>query len=243
MKLILGDSNIELKNIPDESVDALITDPPYGTNDNYGKSIKRGNFHTDFNVIKWDTALPLEYLSECYRIMKNDTWGVVFTDKKEITNVWNYLESIGFSPRNTFYWIKPNKAPTMRKNFKSSVETAIIFTKGRTNIKWRGNGNQNNYEILPFVLGKESVNHPTQKPIKLMNRFVELFTDVGDVIIDPFMGSGTTGISCVRNGRDFIGIELNTEYFELSKKRIYNEIDIYNKNVHQLNTSNKFFGK
>ena len=241
MKLINGDCLTELKKLGDNTADCLITDPPYGTNDNYGKNIKRGNTHTDFNVLKWDEELPLKYLTECYRIMKDDTWGVIFTDKKEITTVWNHLEKIGFSPRNTFYWIKPNKAPTIRSNFKSSVETCVVFTKGRTTIKWNGGGIQNNYEIMSFVIGKESVDHPTQKPIKLMSRFVELFTNENDTVLDPFMGSGTTGISCVRNNRDFIGIELDKTYFELSNSRISEEVNIYSKKVQQENNNIKFF--
>jgi site-specific DNA-methyltransferase (adenine-specific)/modification methylase len=220
LQLLLGDCLDKLKELETASVDCLITDPPYGTNDSYDKMIKRGNSHTSFNVLSWDIEIPTEFLNEVYRIMKDDTWGFIFTDKKEITTIWKKLEDVGFSPRNTFYWIKTNKAPTPRSNFKSSVEVAIAFTKGRTNKKWKGGGNQNNFITMPFVIGKEKVKHPTQKPIKLMKHLMSLVTDEGDVILDPFMGSGTTVLAAAEMGRDAIGVEIDKEYYDIAVERL-----------------------
>lgn len=221
--IIHGDCLEELKSVDSNSVDFLLTDPPYGTNDKYGKNIKR---HKDgrgqnvsFNVIDWDTKIPLKYLKECHRILKDDRWGVVFTDRKEITYLWEFLEEIGFKPRNTFYWIKPAKAPTPRDNFKSSVETAVVFTKGKTNKKWRGGGDQDNYYITPFPRGDEREDHPTQKPVDLFEKLITLFTDKEDIVLDPFLGSGTTGVASIKNRRDFIGIEEEKENIEISKRR------------------------
>lgn len=219
-QLILGDCILELKKLQDNSIDCLVTDPPYGTNDKYDKSIKRGNNHTSFNVLDWDKEIPTDFLKEVYRVMKDDTWGFIFTDKKEITTLWNILEQYGFNPRNTFYWIKTNKAPTPRSNFKSSVETCLVFTKGRTNIKWRGGGNQDNFITLPFVVGKEKVNHPTQKPIKLIKHLIELVTDKGDVVLDPFVGSGTTLLASQELSRKSIGIEIDKDYYEIAMSRL-----------------------
>lgn len=219
-ELILGDCISVLKDIESNSIDCLITDPPYGTNDEYGKLIKRGNKHTSFNVIEWDTILPTAFLEDVYRVLKEDSWGFIFVDKKEVTTVWNVLEKYGFKPRNTFYWVKSNKAPTPRKNFKSSVEVAIAFTKGRTNMKWKGGANQNNYIILPFVMGKERVNHPTQKPVKLISHFIELVTNPGDIILDPYIGSGTTAVAAKLLGRGYVGIELESEYYDIAKRRV-----------------------
>jgi site-specific DNA-methyltransferase (adenine-specific) len=222
INLILGDCLDKLKELGDETIDCLITDPPYGTNDEYGKLIKRGNQHTSFNVLGWDREIPIVFLEEVYRVMKNDTWGFIFTDKKEITTIWRKLEEFGFYPRNTFYWIKSNKAPTPRSNFKSSVEVAIVFTKGRTNKKWKGGGNQNNFITMPFVLGKERVNHPTQKPIKLIKHLINLVTDENDTILDPFMGSGTTVLAAAELNRNCIGIEIDKDYYDISLSRLSN---------------------
>jgi site-specific DNA-methyltransferase (adenine-specific)/modification methylase len=241
MKLLLGDCLDKLKELEDNSVDCIITDPPYGTNDKYGKLIKRGNYHTSFNVISWDKEIPTEFLKEVFRVMKDDTWGFIFTDKKEITTMWNKLEEFGFSPRNTFYWIKTNKAPTMRKNFKSSVETAIVFTKGRTTIKWVGGGNQNNYFESPFVMGKEKVDHPTQKPVKLIKHIMGLITNEGDIVLDPFMGSGTTGVAAIELGRDFIGMEIDEVNINIAKDRIVSSITSNQEYSNTENTLLSFF--
>lgn len=219
-KIICGDASEELQELEGESVDLLLTDPPYGTNDEYGKNIRRGKDDTSFGTIGWDVQMPLEYLQECHRILKDDRWGVVFTDRKEVTTVWKYLEEVGFRPRNTYYWIKTNKAPTPRSNFKSSVETAVVFTKGRTTKKWRGGGDQENYFESPFVSGGEKRDHPTQKPLKLFEKLVTLFTDEGDVVLDPFVGSGTAAEAAERRGRACIGIEKEPEYAEMARERM-----------------------
>ena len=73
---------------------------------------------------------------------------------------------------------------------------------------------------MPFVSGREKVDHPTQKPVALMRHLVELFTVEGDTVLDPFMGSGTTGVACVQTGRNFIGVEIDEGYFNIAKKRI-----------------------
>jgi len=220
VQLYLGDCLEVMKSMPDKSVDAVITDPPYGTNDGAGKVIRRGKNDTDFSVLEWDKTLPLDYLKDVARIMKPDTWGAVFTDKVAISDLWKAFDEAGLSPRNTFYWVKTNKAPTPRANFKSCVETAVMFTKGRTTIKWNAGGNQPNYIEMPFVSGKDAGLHPTQKPVKLMRHLIELFTSEGDTILDPFMGSGTTGVACVQTGRNFIGIEIDPTYFAIAERRI-----------------------
>ena len=218
--IICGEASSALKQMEGGSVDLLLTDPPYGTNDEYGKNVRRGTNDTDFGVIDWDTEIPLGFLNECHRVLRNDRWGVVFTDRKEITTLWRYLEEVGFRPRNTFYWIKTNKAPTPRSNFKSSVETAVVFTKGRTTEKWRGGGDQDNYYESPFVSGDEKRDHPTQKPVGLFQHLIEIFTDEGDVVLDPFIGSGTAAVASVKSGRRYVGVEKQEKYVEMARDRV-----------------------
>ena len=221
-KVIHGDCLEVMQSIPDNSVDFILTDPPYGTNDEKGKCIKRKQDLTSFNVIEWDKEFPLIWIEDLHRIMKEDTWGIIFTDNMFISHLWDKLESCALKPRNTFYWIKTNKAPTPRANFKSNVETCIVFTKGRTNQKWNGGGNQDNYIFLPFVSGNEKEEHPTQKPKKLFNHFLKLFTNENDTVLDPFAGSGTTGIACLELNRNYILIEKEKKYIDIINERINN---------------------
>jgi len=219
-KILCGDCLELLKDLDDNSVDFVLTDPPYGTNDKYDKVIKRQDGITDFSVISWDKELPLNFMKELYRIMKDDVWGVIFTDNIKITKLWDYIEDCGFKPRNTFYWVKPNKAPTPRSNFKSCVETAVVFTKGVTTKKWRGGGNQDNYICEPFVSGGEKVNHPTQKPMKVFEHLIGLFTDENDVVLDPYIGSGTTAVACKRLKRQYIGMDIDERYVGIANERL-----------------------
>jgi len=219
-EIIQGDCLEVLSTIPDESVDCVITDPPYGTNDGKGKVIRRGKTDTDFGVIDWDVEVPLSFIVDLKRIMKEDTWGVIFTDNVFISSLWYELEKVGLKPRNTFYWIKPNKAPTPRSNFKSAVETAVVFTKGRTNQKWLGGGNKPNYVEIPFVSGKEKVKHPTQKPVTLFEYLIKLFSGEKDIILDPFLGSGTTAVASINLNRKYIGIEKDPEYCKIARERV-----------------------
>ena len=216
-----GDCLDILPTLPDKSIDAVVTDPPYGTNDGKGKAIKRSNKVVSFCDNDWDRTLPLDFYVSVNALLKNDTWGVVFTDNMAITSVWDAITKSGLSPRNTYYWIKTNKAPTPRSNFKSCVETAIAFTKGRTNQKWSGGGNTPNYYMSPFC---SNGNHPTEKRVDLMQRLVEVISERGDIVLDCFAGSGTTAIACIRLNRKYILIEKEEKYCEIAAKRIEAEL-------------------
>lgn len=218
--LHLGDCLEVMRSMPDKSVDAVITDPPYGTQDGMAaRSIKRGKEIVKFDSGEWDKTLPLEWLVDGMRVLIDGKWVAVFTDNLSVKTIWDAINNNGGRSKNTFYWIKTNKAPTPRKNFKSNVESAIVATKGAVQT-WYGGGNSPNYIEMPFVSGKDAGLHPTQKPVKLMRHFIELFTKEGDTILDPFMGSGTTGVACVQTGRNFIGIEIDTDYFAIAERRI-----------------------
>jgi len=220
-----------LKLIPDNSIDLVLTDPPYGTNDGKGKIVKIGNEYKNFcdEVGEWDKELLIHYIQELPRIMKDDTWGVIFTDKMAISIIWEEIQKTGMVPRNTYHIIKTDKPPVPRCNFISSVETAIIFTKGRTTVKWRGGSNGDNgsitrnYEIVNQLAVTETRLHPTQKHITTMRRLIQLFTDENDTVLDPFMGSGTTAVACKQLRRNFIGFELSQKYVDIANKRLSQE--------------------
>jgi len=229
-KIYCGDSLELIKEVPDGCVDFFLTDPPYGTNDGKGKNINSNTIgdkdgHGSFDI-EWDRFLPLSYIEELPRIMKDDTWGMIWTDKKEVTTIWNTVESVGLSPRNTFYWRKTNKSPTLRPNFKSVVETAVVFTKGSTSKKWRGGGNIANYFETTIKTSKENVGHPTQKPIILFEHLISLFTVEGDLVFDPFIGSGTTAFAARNLGRNYLGIELDQYWVDQIEDGMKEKVDI-----------------
>lgn len=188
--LYLGDCLDIMRGMPDKSVDAVITDPPYGIAD-----VWKGGSSCGWGVARlatpkrneWDKKPDSKIFDEIFRISKQSIiWG------------GNYF-SLPTS-RGWLIWNKPER------NFSLS-EAELAWTS-------------NDMPMRVFDCRRSDPDrvHPTQKPLSLMNwcmTFIE-----GETILDPFMGSGTTGVACVQTGRKFIGIEIDPKYFEIAKKRI-----------------------
>ena len=199
VKLILGDC---LEVIPSlkNKIDAVITDPPYGMKwsgkitrgkNGTGKIGKTKNYGK--NIINDDRPFdPIPFLNYKNVVIFGFHH---FSDKLPIGSV--------------LVWLK--RYDTGFGSFLSDADLA--WMKG-------GNGV---YVFRDLSLQGESKNklHPTQKPLPLMRWVLERASSPGDTILDPFMGSGTTGVACVQNGRNFIGIEISEQYFEIAKKRIH----------------------
>ena len=129
--------------------------------------------------------------------------------------------------KTTGIWHKTNPMPrNMNLHFINSTESWVYFTYGKRTGTFNNNGKalHDFYETSVTPAGEKKYGkHPTQKPISLMEHFVAVLSNEEDIILDPFMGSGSTGVAAIKNGRYFIGIELNKDYFELAKSRI-NEV-------------------
>jgi site-specific DNA-methyltransferase (adenine-specific) len=198
--------------------DAVITDPPYGTNDGRGKVHKIKNELVEFDVGEWDKILPLEWIKLAMFLLKSGCWIIVFTDNLSVKTVWDEIEDNNGNGKQTFYWIKSNPPPQPRNNFCSGVETAILATKGIVK-KWYGGGWYKNYFEYPLVTNNRT-NHPTQKPVMVINYLQNAITTNGDLILDPFMGSGTTLVAAQNGGRRAVGIEISEEYCKIAVERL-----------------------
>lgn len=229
-----------LKAIPNmkaDSVDLVITDPPY----NLGLFMKdratnlhkmRSNFFgaagwDDYKVSDWENSMN-ELFSQLSGVCRKGATLIVFMAIIKVESIIRMAQKYGFYYKTTGIWHKTNPMPrNMNMQFVNSTEAWIYFTYGAK----RGTFNNKNKLLHDFVEysvapQNERVHggHPTQKPVKLMKFFVETLSSEGDVILDPFMGSGTTGVAAKSCNRNFIGIELNEKYYEMAKNRI-NEIE------------------
>ena len=207
VELYLGDCLEIMPTLEDGSVDAVITDPPYGIGvlTNY-RERKRAALAecNDFPLIHGDDKPfdPEPFLDYQTVILFGANY---YADKLPISGGW-------------ITWDKLDGLTSKREiGFNDSSDCELIWTnKGNTarilRHRWMGamKGSEN---------GDRRV-HPTQKPIALMKMIVEHWTEPGDTILDPFMGSGTTGVACVQTGRNFIGIEIEPMYYEIAEKRI-----------------------
>lgn len=204
-QIILGDCLEVMKKMPDNSVDCVITDPPYGINADKGV----GGFGSSKETAKkyednWDNFTPTqEYFNELLRLSKKVIvfGGNYFTDKLPMNGHWIVWDKVGeMKFKNPF-----SDAELCWTNIdKKTVKKYIVIQQG-------------------FVSKEKERFHPTQKPKELIRMMLEDYTNKGDLILDPFLGSGTTAVACVQTDRRYIGIEKEEKYYNIAVKRVKEE--------------------
>ncbi|MEG2684462.1 MAG: site-specific DNA-methyltransferase [Erysipelotrichaceae bacterium] len=222
-RLNLGDSLEYIKGLDDNSLDHIITDPPYNiSKDNNFKTMGRAGI--DFG--EWDKGFDLTtWINLVSNKIKKGGNIVIFNDWKNLSYICEALENNGFEVKDMIRWEKSNPMPRNRdRRFIVDYETAIWAVK--KGAKWTFNRLNDTYDRPLIECGltpkseKEQGNHPTQKPVYVMEWLVKHLSNEGDIIFDPFMGSGSTGVACIKNNRKFIGSELDEAYFNISEERI-----------------------
>lgn len=226
-KLFNGDCLEVMKYLISKNikVDAIITDPPY--------IINYADWDKEFNM-------PLA-IDLCYELLKDNGNLILFQGWSNVCKTKELLDK-KFTIQNWIVWDRI-KGRGAKKNFVSTREDILWYCKGneptykkiysnipkKTGGLGKKNGQDNRaltnvwYDISPIVpWSSERVDHPTQKPIQLMERCIDIWTNEGDLVLDFTMGAGSTGVACLNLNRSFIGIELCTKYFQIAKNRIEN---------------------
>lgn len=228
-----GDCLNLIKSIPDSSIDLILTDPPYnlglfmhqrGTN---LKGMRNNHFAysgwDDLSYDDWSNVMQ-ELLVECNRVLKPKGALLMFMSVIKLETIIDLATSAGLYYKTTGVWHKTNPMPrNMNLHFINSIEPWVYFiSKGRTGVFNNKQKSVHDFVETSTITASEHKLgcHPTQKPKKLLSHFVELLSNRGDVVLDPFMGSGSTGVVCELLDRRFIGFELNSEYFEIASRRI-----------------------
>lgn len=237
IKLIHGDCLVEMKNIPDKSIDMILCDLPYGT-----------------TACKWDVIIPFDKLWEQYRRIVKDNGAIVLFGKQPFTSrlilsnlemyryelIWEKSRvgnnmQLGKQPASihenivvfykqypTFNEIKfqvDEKYIDKRKSIRNSTYSKSEHYQGEM-IRKKDDGWRHSQSILPFNSVWQRGMHPTQKPVALLEYLIKTYSNDGDAILYNTMGSGSTGVACVNTNRNFVGIELDKQYFDIAKKRI-----------------------
>ena len=210
--LYLGDCLDILPQLGAGSVDAVVTDPPYGIA--YISGMRKPE--TSFGLMNSDDITNAAWLIFVPRIIK--IGGAIYCFSRwDVLGIWKHLfEFFGLSVKNCIVWDKEQGGMgDLSGSYSPSHEMILLATRGKHLL----NGNRPKDVIRIQRMSGQRV-HPTEKPIELMRELILNSTDAGTTILDPFMGSGTTGVACVQTGRKFIGIEIEPKYFDIAVKRI-----------------------
>lgn len=207
-----------LSGLISNSIDLIVTDPPYLVE--YKTNRRKNKSHRFCKTIKNDDNPDLieNYMKECYRIMKPNSAMFMFCNSVHADWFKSTLEKTGFRWKSTVIWVKNNHTSgDLKGGLGRQYECIMLVEKGRAIRK-------NNYrysDVWKFdkVAGKNLL-HQNQKPLDLIKRCIELYSVEGETVFDGFMGSGTTGVACKEMNRNFIGVELDEDYFKIAKERM-----------------------
>jgi site-specific DNA-methyltransferase (adenine-specific) len=223
--LYQGDCLDVLRQMPDCSVDAVVTDPPYCSGARTAASVtNRGGMSRG---ARWNTK-PLDsdqmtatgyvwliraVAREALRLLVPGGWFVCFVDWRQYPTLYGAIETTNLRVNNMLVWDKRSFA--LGNGFRNQHELAIVASKGTPTVYDRSTGN-----VLSVRRLSQSTAHPTEKPVDLFAPILRVVSAGGGLVLDPFLGSGTTAVTCIQEGRRCIGIERDPEYYAIARQRI-----------------------
>lgn len=226
-----ADSRDIIKRIPDNAIDFILTDPPYNlAKHSTGNIDLPGRSAINNDLADWDLVdfNPEEWVEEFIRILKPTGNLFIFTSYNQLGRWYDCLDH-RFDSSNFMIWHKTNPTPKIYKaGFLNSCE--MIFTCWNKRHTWNfsSQDEMHNFIESPICSSPERLKnpkHPTQKPISILKRMIEIASNEDDIIFDPFMGVGSTGVAAMQLNRRFIGVELDPQYCQAGKLRIEAELD------------------
>lgn len=215
-----------IKKLSEKSVDLILTDPPYNIAQySTGNIPLPGRSAVNNDLGEWDLKEinPFDFVEDFKRILKPDGNIFIFTSYNLIGK-WHEAFDSEFDTFQYFIWHKTNPMPKIYKNgFLNSCEMIVcLWNKGH---KWNFStqNEMHNFFGCPICMGRERLKepkHPSQKPLKLLRHLIRIASNEEDVVFDPFMGVGSTGVAAQELGRQFIGCEIDSVFYNAARKRI-----------------------
>lgn len=221
LPLIIGDTELwhgdALEILPKLKADLLVCDPPYkltygGHHGSLGGKLSPENYDNKGGIVNCDIDWP-DFMPLCYQALNDNSHAYVMCNNRHIQNMLNAAEQAGFDFHNMLVWDKGNATPN--RWFMKNCEFTGFFYKGKAKFI-----NDCGAKQLLYVPQEAYGEHPTVKPTMLMSHYIEMSSKKGDTVLDPFMGSCSTGYAALKSDRKFIGIEKDEKYFNLAVKRI-----------------------
>lgn len=217
INLMHGDCLELMKTIPDGSVDLVLTDPPY-TMTKRGRSCRPNWMPNNMGDNVFIDGIPDAevWMAECFRVLKNRTHFYTFCNTNDLCKYLETAKKVGFRFHNFISMIKDTGMPN--RWYLKQTEILLFFRKGSA--KPINDMTSRDWEFVKMPKKSNGKLHITQKPVDFVSKIVGNSTVYNEIVLDPFMGSGTTGVACKNLNRKFIGIEKDDKYFEIAKNRI-----------------------
>lgn len=214
-EIINGDTIEGMRNMADGSVDLVVTDPPYLMNYQSRRRVVSDKFRHIANDVDAHELIS-DYIAECHRILKDDTAIYMFCSWHHIDFFKTEFERY-FKLKNLIVWNKNNHGSGDLKGAYGPKHEFVLFGhKGRTLFREKRIPDVIDCAKIPSV----RLTHPTEKPTDLLDIFIRNSSDEGDVVFDGFAGTGSTALSALSNGRQFIGYEIDEDYARIANERL-----------------------
>ena len=213
-----------LSSIQSNSIDLIVTDPPYpviggGSNVNDEVGRPRGILKkNDGKIFKHNNLHISKWINEFYRILKDDTHLYIMINFLNIEEYMREIRAAGFDIHSLLMWQKNNVTPS--RWYMKNGEYVIFARKGKAK-----SINNNGSKMIHGFPNPTKKIHPTEKPVELIQMYIENSSNEGDIVLDPFMGGGSCPVACVRTNRHFIGSEIDKAYYQTIKERLEKEVE------------------
>ena len=228
IKIKCSDMLLELRQLSDNSIDCLVTDPPYkivsgGCTKPLGGvlgSVTSGILNRNINNVKtgslfdYNSLSFAEWLPEVYRVLKPKSHAYIFISGRRLNELTNEALKTGFIWQNLLVWKKQNVTPN--KWYMNRCEFILMLRKGGA----KPINNMGSTTCLEFLNPTGNKTHPTEKPVDLLKHLILNSTKENETVLDPFMGTGNTGIACIDTNRNFIGFEIDTKFFKFAENKL-----------------------
>lgn len=210
-----------IKNIPDDSIDLIVTDPPYEFETKGGGMLKEKRIYNMYNQIETlnlNKGINYDLLNEFIRVMKKPNI-YIWCNKSQILDYMIFFIKENNCNFNIIIWHKTNAMPLCGSKYLSDCEYCLYFYKDiKLNTTYK---TAHQIYNLPINLkDKQKYGHPTIKPLEIINNLIINSSNVNDIVLDCFMGSGTTAVACKENGRHFLGFEIDPKWYKVANDRL-----------------------
>jgi len=225
-KIVNADARYYIKQIPAASIDLILTDPPYNLSLYSTGNMKfKWRKEINNNLAEWDKQdfNPSEWISEFKRILK-PTGNIFAFCSYNLIGKWHATFDPEFDTFQFMVWHKTNPVPKIRKaGFLNSCELIICVWNKKHTWNFSKQNEMHNFVESPICMGSERLKnpvHPTQKPLKVLRHIIKIASNPDDLVFDPFMGVGSTGVAALEMNRRFLGVEIDENYFNAAEKRL-----------------------